>query len=402
MRESSGELSQLFSIGADFRMAPLALRERITVAADAAPDKLRHLIRHYASEAAIVSTCNRTEVFCLTDAPRQVADWLAGSGGDKLFQLRAKDAVRRAFSVASGLQSQIIGEPEITGQVKNAAQVARACGASGVLISRLMEKSLATAKVVRHQTDIGRHSLSYCGLVARAAAAIFPALSDVAILFVGAGDMTRSGLVVFSGRGVRRMTVASRNLSHAQKAAANYGDAVPLSALPALLGDYDIVISATASSLPVIGKGAVEHALRQRRHRPMVFADLGVPRDLEAEIAELPDVFVYTLQQLGELAEHSQRARTAAAAAANIIIEEHVDAFCEWWTTRQRVLQSGVLPSARHAPHETQRAIARLRHGDNPEEVVRDLSARLSQKITPQQTHDDDDTPADKNDDGKV
>jgi len=182
-------------------------------------------------------------------------------------------------------------------------------------------------------------------------------------------------LTLFAGRGVRRMTVASRSIEHAEKTAAGRADAVSLSALPTLLGNYDIVISATASPLPVIGKGAVEQALRQRRHRPMVFADLGMPRDLEAEIGELPDVFVYTLQQLGEQAEDSQRARAAAAEEANAIIEEHVHAFCDWWHARQHVIAHGAPPANRL---ETRRALNRLRHGDNPEEVVRDLSARLS------------------------
>ena len=152
-------ISHLFSIGADFRMAPLALRERIGVSAEDAAARLRRLVAGCAREAAIVSTCNRTEVYCLTDRPEQVARFLAGSCENSLFRLRAKDAVRRAFCVASGMESQIVGETEITGQVKRAAQIAREAGASGVFVNRLLEKSLAAAKEVRANTGIGRHTV---------------------------------------------------------------------------------------------------------------------------------------------------------------------------------------------------------------------------------------------------
>lgn len=377
-------LSQLFSIGADYRMAPLALRERISVPAESAGARLRQLTGTCAREAAIVSTCNRTELYCLTDRPDQVAQWLAGDRGGDLFRLRARDAVRRVFSIASGLESQIVGEPEITGQVKRAAQIARDAGASGVIVGRLMEKSLAAAKAVRRETGIGRHSVSYCGIAARLAAGIFPDFSALSVLFVGGGDIARAGAPLFAGRGVQRIAVASRNIENAAAAAALAGgEAIPLAHVPSALAEFDIVVSATASTLPLIGKGAVEHALAARRRRPMMFADLGVPRDLEPEISDLPDAFVYTLDQLGAQAEASQAARAESAQQAGNIIDEHVDDFCRWWSRRATAPRERALRERAEAARraETASAMAQIRRGDAPEEVMNAMSRRLTNKI---------------------
>ncbi|MDM5147529.1 glutamyl-tRNA reductase [Candidatus Persebacteraceae bacterium Df01] len=378
-------MSQLFSIGADHRMASQAVREMLSISTEAVADKLRQLrAKQYVQEAAIVSTCNRTEIYCLTDQPAQVAHWLAGDHSGALFQLCARDAVRRAFCVASGIESQIIGEPEITGQIKRAADIARKNGDSGVIINRLLEKALSAAKAVRQETDIGRRPLSYCGLVAQAAAGIFPNLTDVAALFVGTGDMSRAGMKMFAARGVRRLAVASRNAEKAAMVAqtAN-GEGIAISRLPGILNEFDIVVSATASQVPIIGKGAVEQALLKRRHRPMIFADLGVPRDLESEIDKLPDAFVYTLDQLGEQAARSQVAREEAAKTAESIITRHVTDFCNWLQQRtQAPAVRAVRESAESArEREAQAAIARLQRGEDPQTVINDFSRRLTNKI---------------------
>ena len=383
-----GSISHLFSIGADYQITPAAVRETLSMSAATVAARLRQLADgRVAQEAAIVSTCNRTEIYCLTERPEAVTRWLAGDTTATLFRLRAEDAVRRAFCVASGLESQIIGEPEITGQIKRAAQIARDSGTSGVFINRLLEKSLAAAKDVRHQTDICRHSLSYCGLIARAAAGIFPDFANTAVLFVGAGDITRAGVSLFAGRGAGRIAVVNRSVEKAQ-AAAGTGESFTLSRLSDILGEFDIVISATASPLPVIGKGAVERALLRRHHRPMVFADLGVPHDLEPEISALPDVFVYTLSQLGEQAERSQIARSEAAAQAGGIIDAHVKNFCRWWEQRAEVPAVRALHQQTEDTRrqETAAAAARLQRGDNPQAVLEEFSRRLTGKLLHQQT----------------
>ena len=341
-------MSRLYSIGADYRTA--AGRRLIEAAAGSAADKLRQLRRQQglAPEAALVATCNRAEIYCITDRPGQVADFLAGGEGGGLFRFCAADAVRRAFSVASGLESQIIGENEIAGQIKQAAQIARDSGAAGAVINRLMEKSLAAAKAVRAQTNIGGHSMSYGGLAARAAAGIFPDFRQLSVLIVGAGAMSRTAAAIFADRGAARIAVAGRNLQKAEALAATFGgDAFALNLLPEKLAAFDVVVAAAASPLPLIGKGAAERALARRKRRPMMFADLGAPRNLEAEIADLPDAFVYTLAQLGEQAERSQIARQQAAAMSKGIIDRHVDDFCKWWRERMRreqLLAAGGMP----------------------------------------------------------
>lgn len=379
-----GELSQLFSIGADFRMADADARGALGVSAESLGGRLRQLLAEkYAREAAIVSTCNRTEVYCLTDRPADVARWLAGGREDSLFRLRAEDAVRRAFCVASGLESQIIGEPEITGQIKKAARAARDNGASGVFVNRLLEKSLAAAKAVRGQTDIGRHSVSYCGLLARAAAGIFPDFSEIAVLFIGGGDITRAGVPVFAGRGVKKIAVAGRSIEKAEAAAKPAGgEGIALAAVPSVLEKFDVVVSATASPVPLIGKGAAERAVSRRRRRPMVFADLGVPRDMEPEIADLPDVFLYTLEQLGAQAERSQIARGEAARLAKGIIDAHVSDFCRWWKNhRSPEVRARRANAESFRKTELERAVGKIRRGEDAGVVLEDFSRRLAGKL---------------------
>ena len=378
-------MPQLFSIGANHQMANSAVREAISVSASAAAAWLRKLRdKQCAQEAALLSTCNRTEIYCLTDKPQEVAQLLAGDAPHaNLFQLRARDAVRHVFSVASGLESQIIGETEIAAQIKRAADLARHHGASGVVINRLLEKSLAAAKAVRRETDIGRHSLSYCGLIARAAAGVFPSLRETAVLFVGAGDMACAGVPLFADRGAR-VCVASRDTQKAAQLAGSVGgQGVSIARIPDILGDFDVVIAATASQVPIIGKGAVERALAHRRHRPIVFADLGVPHDLEPEISCLDDVFVYTLDMLGEQAAQSQIARKEAAQWAASIIDRHTDDFCAWLVRREHAHSVRTLrddaDTARQ--EEMNAAVARLRRGEDPQQVMEDFSHRLTGKI---------------------
>ncbi len=368
-------ISDLFSIGADFRMASAGTRNMLSVSADDVAARLHDLTGAFAKEAAIVSTCNRTEVYCLTSRPEKVAKWLAGGDAGVLFRLNARAAARRAFCVASGIESQIIGETEITGQVKRAAQIARESGASGVFVNRLLEKSLSAAKAVRSETDIGRHSLSYCGLAARAAADIFPSLETLSVLFVGAGGMTRSGAAVFAGRNVKHMTFANRNMDKAGELAQLYGGVcMPLSAVAEMLGEFDVVISSTSSPLPLIGKGAAETALNKRR-QPMMFVDLGVPPDIEPAVGELPNAFVYTLSQLGERAQQSQSARHEAAIMAGTIIDRHVDDFCLWW---DKHAARNSVKAEDFRQQETEAALERLHRGEDARQVMEHFSRRLS------------------------
>ena len=383
-------MSEICTIGINHRTAPLALRELLAVSAEGAAEKLRQLMgRCRLPEAAILSTCNRTEVYCLSDSPEEVAAWLGEAAQGQplaahIYQLRRAEAVRHLFRVASGLDSQMLGEPEITGQVKQFAQLARKSGFSGTVINRLMEHALATAKAVRTRTEIGRHSLSYPALALRAAAGIFDDISRTSVLFVGLGDMTLAGAPIFAEREVHRIAIAGRDAAKTEHLAKKLrAEALAIARLPEVLGEFDIVISATASQVPIIGKGAVESALRARQHKPIMFADLAVPRDLEPEIQSLPDVFVYHLDQFGAMAEESSERRKAAALQGEVIVEEHAQKFLAWLGeraagTRVRDFRAD---AERISEEETQAALARLSTGADAAEVVKHLSHRLTGRL---------------------
>lgn len=382
-------MSEIFTVGVSYRTAPLDLRELIAVSADGAAERLRQLVRHCRlPEAAILSTCNRTEIYCLSESPAAVVDWLARAGrgdiGGHIYQQQGVDAVRHLFRVASGLDSQMLGEPEIAGQVKQFARLAQQAGCSGTIINRLMEHSLAAAKAVRAQTEIGRHSLSYPALAAKAATGIFPDLRQVSVLFVGAGDMALAGAPVFADRGVRQIAVAGRDGEKTGRVAARLSAAaLPISRLPEVLADFDVVVSATNSQVPIIGKGAVESALRRRQHRPMMFADLALPRDLEPEIQQLPDVFVYHLDQFGAMAAENDEKRQRAAQQGEKIVDEHARSFCRW------VKERGAAPRVRdfrrsaHLICEEEKAAAleELAAGAAPGRVVEELAHRLAGRL---------------------
>ena len=391
-------MSVVYTVGLNHRTAPLELRELLAMSADAIVGGLRHLRRQcHVREAAILSTCNRTEIYCLSDsssvAPKKVAGWLddvaAGRAGKHLYCYQSREAATHLFRVASGLDSQLLGETEIAAQVKQYGRLARDSGAAGVVINRLMERALAAAKEVRSSTDISRHSLSYPVLAARAAGSIFPDLRDAAVLFVGGGDMTRAGAPVFAARGAGRLAITARTLAPLEKTAEKCGaELFPISRLTEILALFDIVITATGSQVPIIGKGAVESALTRRRDKPMMFADLAVPRDLEEEIKALPNVFVYHLDQFGEMAEIGMEERRTAAVMAEKIIERHVDDFQGWLRARANVEDVRRLraDAADICERETAAAVARLNAGAAAEEVVRDVTRRLTGKLMHQPT----------------
>lgn len=386
-------MSQVFSIGADYRTAPRALLDSIGVPSANVIGKLRQLLAtRTVQEAAIVSTCIRTEVYCITDdkpdseqTRAEVAKWLAGGSCGGLFQLEDRAAVSRLFRIAGGLESQIIGETEITGQIKKAASSAREAGSAGAVMSRLLDSSLAAAKAVRTATAIGRHSLSYPALAAQAASGIFGAFDTMSVLFVGSGEMTLAGVPLFAGRGARKIAVAGRDIAKAQNVIGEYqnGEAFGIKDLPKRLAGFDVVISSTASSVPVIGKGAVESAVRARRKKPMMFADLASPRDLEGEIDLMDDVYVYDLAHFGRRAEASQHLRKSELPAAAALIEKHVDDFYRWLQNRKRAPQAGELRRRAEQTRktETDAALNKLAAGEDAAKIIGALSRKLTGKL---------------------
>jgi glutamyl-tRNA reductase len=393
---------QLLALGLNHQTAPLSLRERVAFLPEEVQGAIARLRTRFAradvgclSEAAIVSTCNRTELYCAVDAPERagiaLAEFVAmekGIGQEDLarasYTLPKGDAVRHAFRVASGLDSMVLGEPQILGQMKQAERLAREAGGLGLLLNHLFQRTFAVAKEVRSSTEIGVQSVSMAAAATKMAERIFGDLEQCHLLFVGAGEMIELTATHFAARRPKSVTVANRTLERAHALAARlHGRALSLSELPESLSRFDVVVSCTASALPIIGLGMVERAVRARRHRPMVVVDLAVPRDVEPEVARLDDVFVYTIDDLGRMAQLGHESRKAAVAQAEAIIESRVRDFESWLANRATVpLIRDIRQRAEDMRmHEIERARRQLARGDAPELVLEKLSQSLTNKF---------------------
>ena len=385
----------VFALGLNHTTAPVDLRGRFTFA----PEQLAPALQGFrqrlqrVSEVAIVSTCNRTELYVGAEAGlvAPAVDWLAGVGGvaghtlrEHAYVLEGGAAARHAFRVASGLDSMVLGEPQILGQLKLAVREAETAGTLGGSLHQMFQRSFAVAKEVRSSTDIGAHSISMAAAAVRLAAQLFEDLRETKVLFVGAGEMIALVATHFAARQPRAMAVANRTLERGEKLAAYlHAEAMRLADVPTRLAEFDIVISCTASTLPIIGLGAVERALKLRKHRPMFMIDLAVPRDIEPEVARLSDVYLYTVDDLSALVQRGSEKRQAAVEQAEAIIETGVQSFVHWLAQRGSV----PLIQALHTQADDWRAteIARARRllakGEGVDAVLEALSRGLTQKM---------------------
>jgi glutamyl-tRNA reductase len=389
---------RLFAFGINHHTAPLSVREQVVFHADHLTTALRELVDHRpVQEAAIISTCNRTEVYCSTEDPRAAVDWMAGYHRLKtqqiepyVYQLPQEKAVKHAFRVASGLDSMVLGEPQILGQFKQAVRAAQAAGTLGLLLNKLFQRTFAVAKSVRSETEIGAATVSMAAAAVGLAQRIYPSIAEQSLLFIGAGEMIELTATHFAAHHPRRMTFANRTLERAQALADRFlGRAITLNELPSQLAMHDIVVSSTASTLPIIGKGLTESALRARKHRPMLMYDLAVPRDIEGEVGALDDVFLYTVDDLGKIAREGMEVRGNAVTQAEAIIENQVTDFMHWLGNRELVPTIRALRDSaeRARRHEMERALRRLAKGDDPRAVIEQLSHALAAKLTHAPTH---------------
>ena len=389
---------QLFAVGVNHTTAPLEVREKVSFPADGMEDVLRDLVDHHAArEAAIVSTCNRTEIYCNAEDPRATVAWLADyrqlSSTEiepYIYQLPREKAVKHAFRVASGLDSMVLGEPQILGQLKQAVRSAEHAGTLGVLLHKLFQRTFRVAKEVRSSTDIGANSVSMAAASVRLALRIFPTISEQAVLFIGAGEMIDLCAAHFAAQRPRRMTVANRTVERAEQLATRLGGrAITLNDLTDELALHDIVVTCTASPLPLLGKGLVERALRQRKRRPIFMVDLAVPRDVEPEVGELDDVFLYTVDSLAEIVRDGLDARQGAVAQAEAIIDTNVTGFMQWLESRELVPTIRALrdQAERNRRHEVERALRALAKGEDPAQVVEALSRGLTNKLLHAPSH---------------
>jgi len=384
----------LLTVGLNHQTAPLSVRERVAMEGAQLPEALAALgAVEGVEEAALLSTCNRTEIYVQVAEGREaaVAEWLALHHGlapamlsAYLYEHRDEHAVRHLFRVATGLDSLVLGEPQILGQVKEAWQVARSQHRLRTPLDRLFQQSFSVAKRVRTDTRIGAHPVSVAYAAVRLARQVFSELDRATVLLVGAGDTIELAARHLMDAKVKRLLVANRTLEHAQALASRHGGyALPLSELARHLPEADIVISATASREPVLRRDTVDAALKARKHRPMFLLDLAVPRDIEPAIALLPDVYLYTVDDLEQVIEENRASRREAAQQAQAIIDLQVEHFMAWWRAqgRQDALRS--LRSQGEAAREEALARARdmLAQGRNPAEVLDLLAHQLTNKL---------------------
>ena len=389
----------VWALGLNHHTAPLDLRGRFAFAIDQIAPALHGLrqshLRH--PEAAILSTCNRTEVYCASDNVQidHTLGWLAKAGDvspaalhEHTYVLQNDQAARHAFRVASGLDSMVLGEAQILGQMKNAVRAAEDAGALGTTLNQLFQRSFAVAKEVRTSTDIGAHSISMAAAAVRLAGNLFEDLRQIKVLFVGAGEMIELAATHFAARQPQAIAIANRTLERGEKLATRFSaEVMRLADLPERLHEFDAVVSCTASTLPIIGLGAVERALKKRRHRPIFMVDLAVPRDIEPEVKALGDVYLYTVDDLAQVVQTGQANRQAAVAQAEAIIDAGVQSFMHW--IDQRDPAGGVVPLIQQLNAqadewralELARARKRLAKGEDVDAVLEALSRGLTQKM---------------------
>ena len=385
----------VWTLGLNHRTAPIDLRERFAFASDQLASSLQGLRRNMSShkEVAILSTCNRTEIYCAGDQLQwhQTLHWLADVGQSPfetlqshIYRLEGGASARHAFRVACGLDSMVLGESQILGQFKNAVRLAADSGALGTTLNQLFQRSFAVAKEVRTVTDIGAHSISMAAASVRLASQIFENIQNTHVLFVGAGEMIELCVAHFAAQSPQSITIANRSADKADMLAAMHGGrSIALADLPSRLQDFDVVISCTASTLPLIGLGAVQRALRARKNRPMFMVDLAVPRDIEPEVKKLSGAYLYTIDDLTQVIQSGQAHRQEAVAEAELIIDQGVQKFMTWLEQRSAVplIQQLNLQADAWRQTELSRARKRMEQGQSIDSVMEALSMGLMKKM---------------------
>jgi glutamyl-tRNA reductase len=384
----------LIALGLNHLTAPVSLREQVAFDADAAGEALLELSREPGvEEAMILSTCNRTELYVgvaagAEDTPRA---WLnrhhrltPGKLDEFLYRHDEGDAVRHMFRVATGLDSMVLGEPQILGQVKDAYQQARVAQSLKAPLDRLMQHTFAVAKRVRTDTRIGAHTVSVAFTAVRLAEQVFADIEQACVLLIGAGDTIELAARHLAEKKARRLIVANRTLESAQELAGRYGGyAISLADLPQHLAEADIVISSTAARQPIVTRGMVEQAMAARKRKPMFMVDIAVPRDIDEAVRELPDVYLYGIDDLQQVIDDNRRSRAAAAHDAEAIIDLQVDRYMAW---RQALtVKNPALDMRQHAEGYRDevlgKARAMLANGKSPEEALAFLANTLTNKL---------------------
>jgi glutamyl-tRNA reductase len=384
----------LLALGINYQTAPVSIREKLAFSTETLSIALQDLLCvKGVEEAAILSTCNRTEFYCRTEFDNEniLIDWI---GGNKqvstkeltpfLYSHTDNYAIRHMFRVACGLDSMILGEPQILGQMKTAYQTASDAGTIGKLLGKLFQHTFTAAKKVRTDTAIGSSPVSVAFAAVQLAQQIFDKLSQQTALLIGAGETIELAARHLNQQGIGRIIIANRTFEKAHTLAAQFnGYAISLAEIPHHLAEADIVIASTGSTLPILGKGSVESALKKRKHKPMFMVDLAVPRDIEAEIEQLEDVYLYTVDDLQHTIEQNMQSRRQAAEQAEEIIDTQVDYFLAWLRAQnaQKLIKNYRSQAEIVRDDTLQKALLSLNNGVPADIALQRLAHTLTNKL---------------------
>lgn len=385
---------QLLVLGINHKTAPLSLRERLAFGPERIDEALAGLLSlPGVHEGCILSTCNRSELYCVVEPGCQegLRQWWGmlthvtmAELDSALYQHQEGEVVRHLMRVASGLDSLVLGEPQILGQLKEAFARAQQQGHAKSLLVRLFQRAFAVAKRVRTETEIGANAVSVAYAAVSLAKQIFADLAGLRVLLIGAGETIELAGRHLRAQQIGAMTVANRTLARAQTLAGPWGaDVITLDEIPQVLPTVDMVVSSTASPLPILGKGMLERALKARRHKPMLLIDLAVPRDVEEEVGSLPDAYLYTVDDLQGIVAENQSTRLQAARLAEHLIDEEKAAFMGWYHSLPSQEQIRAFRAQAQALQHSELARARLQLqlGEDPEQVLAALAHRLTNKL---------------------
>ncbi|MGE3919351.1 MAG: glutamyl-tRNA reductase [Gammaproteobacteria bacterium] len=382
----------LIACGISHQTAPLNIRERLAILPEHVSTNLRRLSSEaLVSEATILSTCNRTELYCINGQPERLLNWLAelhqtpaNDLEPYIYYYQDKQAVKHLLRVASGLDSMVLGEPQILGQMKMAFHTAVEAGMVGTRLHQLFQYVFSVTKSIRHKTNIGTQAVSIAYTAINLAKQIFANLKNCSVLMIGAGATSELCLRYLSQQNVQSIWIANRTYTKALRIADKYaGQAISLGAISDYIAKADIVITAAHSVLPLVGKGLVERAIKARKHKPMLLLDLAVPRNIEAEVSTLNDVYLYSLDDLQQVIVNNLQNREKAAAHAEKIIDLQVEEYMRWLESLSSISTIRKFRAKIEAIHdfEIHKALQAIQRGHAPEKILRKFANGFKNKI---------------------
>ena len=385
----------LVVVGLNHHTAPFAMRERLSLPADSIPDALSELEKQLqVKHGVILSTCNRCELYAKTSSniqTEQLIKWLCtlgkieySSSARYFFQFSNVETVRHLFEVASGLKSEIIGEPQVLGQVKAAYQIALSDHRTDTALNKLFEHALYTAKRVRSETALGQYKTSYASIAISVSQKIFENLSNCHALMIGSGDMIKASALQLKNQNIASLTISSRSMQNAEKLALQLNaDTLPLDRISESLHRFDLIISCTASKDAILGTTEINRALKKRKQNALCIVDLALPRDIEAEVANLENVYLYTLDNITHIVDVNTHHRLSNVDDAQKIIADEIQNFMRWLNTRQvaQLISRLKAEADKQGSEVYQKSLELIKQGKDASQALEYLQHTLSAKL---------------------